>query len=66
MGEYRYGPSGLSYPKEKKKKEKKLLVASLLEKKKRAKKFEKRNSSGARATRSFPNETAATIACAKI
>lgn len=65
MGEYRYGPSGLSYPKEKKKKEKKLLVASSLEKK-NAKKFEKRNSSGARATRSFPNETAATIACAKI
>lgn len=34
VGEYRYGPSGLSYPKEKKKKEKKLLVASSLEKKK--------------------------------
>lgn len=66
MGEYRYGPSGLFYPKEKKEKRKKTPRCILVGKKKRAKKFEKRNSSGARATRSFPNETAATIACAKI
>lgn len=73
VGEYRYGPSGLSYPKkrEKKKEEKRNLLVGGEKKrkkrKKRAKKFEKRNSSSARATRSFPNETtAAAIACAKI